>query len=63
MIVHTVIVADVGRNKNRDSCKKIPDRIKTIQFWKKFGHRYSSIEELDDGNPSSNYNKNYCQGN
>lgn len=30
MIAHTVIVADIGRNKNRDSCKKIPDRIKTI---------------------------------
>ena len=59
----TIVVADVGSDKNRHSCEQFPDGTNSIYLRKEFGDLHSSLDESDNSNPSSDDNKNHSKSN
>jgi hypothetical protein len=56
---HTVVVANIGSDKNRHGCKQFPDRINPIYLREEFGNLHRSFNESDNRNSSSDDNKHH----
>jgi hypothetical protein len=60
---HTIVVANVGSDKNRYSCKEFPDGIIFIYLREEFRNLSSSLDESDNSDSSSDHNKNHSKSN
>lgn len=60
---HTIVVTNIGSDKNRHGREQIPDRIDSINLRKEFGDLHRSFNESHNSNSGSNDHENYSKRN